>query len=220
MKIVVVEDTNQWNCNPTNQLGPCSSVTSDWAIFRNTFGLGKYAAGNLSQYNPGPLTTNNCSAPSTGRGYPAGSGINSDDVEASIDVQWATAAAPSASIINAACASPRGGFGGLTAIQNILNHPNADNVDVISMSYGESEATERRYPQCRLQHHLPASRHRGHRYLRFLRRRGCGQLDGGGSAAAAPVATAPKTVLPSAAGCPPSTTFPSVVWTSPIPTSA
>jgi subtilase family serine protease len=60
-------------------------------------------------------------------------------VEAAIDIQWATAAAPNATIINAACASPSGGFGGLTAIQNILDHPNADNVDVISMSYGESE---------------------------------------------------------------------------------
>ena len=42
-------------------------------------------------------------------------------------------------MVNAACANPRGGFGGLTAIQNTLQHPNADSVDVISMSYGESE---------------------------------------------------------------------------------
>jgi subtilase family serine protease len=139
MKIVVVEDTNQWNCNPTNSLGPCSPTTSDWAVFRNVLGLGRYTAGSFSQENPGPLTTNTCTKPSTGSGYPAGSGINGDDVEASIDAQWATAAAPSAAIVNAACANPHGGFGGLTAIQNILNHPNADNVDVISMSYGESE---------------------------------------------------------------------------------
>ncbi len=140
MKIVVVEDTNQWNCNATNSLGACSPTTSDWAIFRNTFGLGKYTAGNLSQENPGPTVSGHCTAPSTGSGYPSGSGINSDDVEASIDVQWASGAAPNASVINAACANPSGGFGGLTAIQNILQHPNADGVDVISMSYGESEA--------------------------------------------------------------------------------
>lgn len=143
-KIVVVEDTNLWNCNSTNHAGntpgtPCSS-TSDWAVFRNTFGLGKYTAGNLAQENPGAtLAGAACNSPRTGGGYPAGSGINSDDVEAAIDIEWATSAAPSASIVNAACASPRGGFGGLLAIQNILNHPNADNVDVISMSYGESE---------------------------------------------------------------------------------
>jgi subtilase family serine protease len=139
MKIVVVEDTNQWNCNPTNAVGACSSTTSDWAIFRNSFGLGKYPAGSFSEENPGATVSTTCTSPKTGSGYPANSGINSDDVEASIDVQWATAAAPSAAIVNAACASPRGGFGGLTAIINILNHPNADNVDVISMSYGESE---------------------------------------------------------------------------------
>ncbi len=139
MKIVVVEDTNLWNCNPTHSLGACTA-TSDWAVFRNSFGLSKYTAGNLSQVNPAPqVGTNNCTIPSTGSGYPAGSGINTDDVEAAIDVMWATAAAPNASIVNAACRSTTV-FGGTIAIQNILSHPNADNVDVISMSYGESEA--------------------------------------------------------------------------------
>ena len=141
MKIVVLEDTNLFNCNATNAAGAagtaCSS-TSDWATFRNTFGLSRYTAGNLLQQNPAPQTgTNNCSTPSTTSGYPAG--VNSDDIEAAIDVEWATAAAPSATIVNAACANPRSGFGGLTALVNILSHPNADNVDVVSMSYGESE---------------------------------------------------------------------------------
>jgi subtilase family serine protease len=137
--IMVVEDTNQWNCNSTNSLGPCSTTTSDFAVFRNVLGLGRWPSGNLSQSNPGPLTTNKCNAPSTGGGYPAGSGINGDDVEASIDVEWATATAPNANVVSAACADPSGGFGGLTAIQNTLNHPNEDGVDVISMSYGEPE---------------------------------------------------------------------------------
>jgi subtilase family serine protease len=144
MKIVVVEDTNQWNCNATNSAGnsPGSlcSATSDWAVFRNVLGLGRYTAGSFWQENPAPQTgANNCTTPRTEGGAPAGSGINGDDVEASIDAQWATAAAPSATIVNAACASPRGGFGGLTALQNILSHPNAENVDVVSMSYGESD---------------------------------------------------------------------------------
>ena len=143
MKIVVVEDSNLYNCNSTNSAGntpgtPCSS-TSDWAVFRNTFGLGKYTAGNLSQENPAPQTgTNNCLAPGTGPGEPAGSGINLNGVESAIDVEWATAAAPSASIVNAACSDALG-YGPLIAIQNILSHPNADNVDVISMSYLFSE---------------------------------------------------------------------------------
>jgi subtilase family serine protease len=145
MKIVVVEDTNQWNC-ASGAPGTASSgsptlcsATSDWAVFRNILGLGRFTAGKFYEETPGTTTANTCSVPSTEGGAPAGSGINSDDVEATIDAEWATAAAPSATVINAACASPRSGFGGLTAIQNILSHPNADNVDVISMSYGESE---------------------------------------------------------------------------------
>jgi subtilase family serine protease len=129
MKIVVIEDTNLYNCNASNGPGPCSA-TSDWSVFRNTFGLGRYTAGNLSQENPAPQTgANNCTNP----------GDNSDDVEAAIDVEWSTAAAPSASIVNAACADTRTTFGGLIALQNILSHPNADNVDVVSISYGEAE---------------------------------------------------------------------------------
>ncbi|MGO9519508.1 MAG: protease pro-enzyme activation domain-containing protein [Candidatus Korobacteraceae bacterium] len=145
MKIVVVEDTNQWNCasgapGTASSASPTlCSATSDWAVFRNIMGLGRYTSGKFYEETPGTTTTNTCTVPSTESGAPSGSGINSDDVEATIDAEWATAAAPSATIINAACADPRGGFGGLTAIQNILSHPNADNVDVISMSYGESE---------------------------------------------------------------------------------
>jgi len=143
--IMVVEDTNQWNCLPGNPAVPAGggynvcAATSDWAVFRNILGLPRYGNPVFKENNPGTTTSTNCSAPSTGRGYPSGSGINSDDVEASIDVQWATATAPNATIVNAACASPSGGFGGLTAIQNTLNHANEDGVDVISMSYGESE---------------------------------------------------------------------------------
>jgi len=142
MKIVVVEDTNLFNCNASNTAGntpgTICSATSDWATFRNAFGLGRYTTGALYQENPAPQAgANNCTATKTSKKYPTG--VNSDDIEAAIDVEWATAAAPSATIVNAACGDPRGGFGGLTAIQNILSHPNADNVDVISMSYGESE---------------------------------------------------------------------------------
>jgi subtilase family serine protease len=147
MTVMLVEDTNQWNCLPGNPGVPAGggynicAATSDWAVFRNSFGLPRFGSPVFKENNPGPTTSTNCNAPSTGRGYPSGSGINSDDVEASIDVQWATAAAPNATIVNAACADPSGGFGGLTAIQNTLNHPNADGVDVISMSYGEPETT-------------------------------------------------------------------------------
>src|ERR1700733_4482414 len=133
MKIVLLEDSDQFNCNASGAAGPTGtlcSATSDWATFRKTFGLSKYTAGSLSQENPRPQTgINNCGDP----------GVNGDDSEAAIDVQWASAAAPSATLISAGCADPRGNFGGLIALQNILSHPNADNVDVVSMSFGESE---------------------------------------------------------------------------------
>jgi subtilase family serine protease len=133
MKIVLLEDSDQFNCNASGSAGPTGtpcSATSDWATFRKTFGLSKYTAGSLSQENPRPQTgINNCGDP----------GVNGDDSEAAIDVQWASAAAPSATLISAGCADPRGNFGGLIALQNILSHPNADNVDVVSMSFGESE---------------------------------------------------------------------------------
>jgi subtilase family serine protease len=133
MKIVLLEDSDQFNCNASGAAGrtgtPCSA-TSDWATFRNRFGLSKYTAGSLSQENPQPQTgINNCQDP----------GVNGDDDEAAIDVQWASAAAPSATLVSAGCADPRGSFGGLIALQNIMSHPNADNVDVVSMSFGESE---------------------------------------------------------------------------------
>jgi subtilase family serine protease len=133
MKIVLLEDSDQFNCNASNAAGPAGtlcSATSDWATFRDRFGLSKYTEGSLRQENPQPQTgINNCQDP----------GVNGDDSEAAIDVQWASAAAPSATLINAGCADPRGSFGGLIALQNIMSHPNADNVDVVSMSFGESE---------------------------------------------------------------------------------
>jgi len=147
MTVMLVEDTNQWNCLPGNPRVPAGggynicAATSDWAVFRNSFGLPRYGNPVFKENNPGATVSTNCSAPSTGAGYPAMSGINGDDAEAAIDVQWSTAAAPNATIVNAACADPSGGFGGLTAIQNTLNRPNADHVDVISMSYGEPETT-------------------------------------------------------------------------------
>lgn len=145
MKIVIVEDTNQWNCasgapgTATSANPTLCTPTSDWAVFRNTLGLARYPSGQFYEETPGTATTATCTVPTTESGAPANSGINSDDIEATIDAEWAAAAAPNATIVNAACASPHGGFGGLTAIQNILDHPNADGVNVISMSYGESE---------------------------------------------------------------------------------
>ena len=92
--IVVIEDSDVYS-------------TADWTTFRTTFGLASaYPEGSLSQVNPG-----GCTDP----------GVNGDDVEAAIDVEWASAAAPNAAIVLASCADTATNFGGFIALQNLLN---------------------------------------------------------------------------------------------------
>jgi len=110
--IAVVEDTNLYS-------------STDWTTFRSEFGLSQYSAGSLVTIHPG-----NCSNP----GVPSGG----DDGEAILDAEWSSAAAPSAAIEVASCADTRTTFGGLIAIQNMVNGANPP--QVISMSYGECEA--------------------------------------------------------------------------------
>ena len=109
--IAVIEDTNVYS-------------TADWTTFRNTFGLSTYSAGSFTQVHPGT----NCINP----------GVNSDDGEAILDAEWASAAAPSAAIVLASCASSRTTFGGLIALNNLLNAANPPKI--VSISYGESES--------------------------------------------------------------------------------
>jgi subtilase family serine protease len=121
--IVVIEDTNVYN--PSN-----SNPPSDWATFRSTFGLSSYTAGSFTQVNPAPPTgANNCSNP----------GHNGDDGEAILDAEYSSAAAPSAAIVLASCANTGNTFGGLIALQNLLNESSTPPA-IISISYGECEA--------------------------------------------------------------------------------
>lgn len=113
--IVVVEDTDLF-------------TNDDFTLFRKNMGLSRpYPTGNLTVVHPGP----GCSDP----------GVNGDDGEAAIDVEWASAAAPAASIVLASCtdtSNAAAGFGGFIALMNMLNAPNPPKV--VSVSYGESEA--------------------------------------------------------------------------------
>lgn len=114
--ITVIEDTNLYSA-------------ADWSTFRSAFGLNAYSAGSLSTVHPEPASgRNNCGNP----------GVNSDDSEAILDAEWASAAAPSASIVVAACPSTYTTFGGLVAMQNLLN--GATPPSILSISYGECEA--------------------------------------------------------------------------------
>jgi len=115
--VVIVEDTN--------------FKAADWTTFRNKFGLSvtKYTGAKLTMVHPASKGTNNCVNP----------GINGDDGEAALDAEWASAAAPNAAIELISCADTNTNFGGLIAIQNLLNAA-AKPPAIISMSYGECEA--------------------------------------------------------------------------------
>ena len=114
--IVLIEDTDLYS-------------TTDWDTFRSVFGLSSYTGGSLTQVHPHPPSgPNNCIDPHVN--------VNDDD-EAALDVEYASAAAPSAAIELASCLDTST-FGGLIAIQNLLNASSAPPA-VISMSYGECE---------------------------------------------------------------------------------
>ncbi len=108
--IVVIEDTDVYKA-------------ADWSTFRSVLGLSGYA-GSFTQVHPG-----GCKDP----GVVAG-----DESEATLDAEWASAGAPSAAIELASCPSTGTTFGGLTALQNLVNG-NAPPA-IVSISYGECEA--------------------------------------------------------------------------------
>jgi subtilase family serine protease len=116
--IAVLEDSDLYN-------------TSDWNTFRSVFGLSSYTSGSLSTINPAPPSgPSNCSDP----------GATADDGEATADAEWASAAAPDATIEVAACADTNNSmtFGGLIAAQNLIN--GSAPPQIVSVSYGECEA--------------------------------------------------------------------------------
>jgi subtilase family serine protease len=108
--VVVIEDTNVYS-------------TADWDTFRSTFGLSKYKKGSFTQIHPG-----GCKNP----------GVNGDDGEAILDAEYASAAAPNAAIVLASCADTNTTFGGLLAVQALINQPLPP--PIISISYGDCEA--------------------------------------------------------------------------------
>lgn len=115
--IAVIEDANLYS-------------SSDWYTFRSTFGLSAYSTGSLTTVHPAPATGhNNCGNPGLGDG---------DDEEAILDAEWASASAPGAAIVVAACADTYTTFGGQFAMQNLINNPKPP--AIMSISYGDCEA--------------------------------------------------------------------------------
>lgn len=112
--VVVIEDTNVYS-------------TADWSTFRSTFGLNSYSGASFTQVHPtGSLS---CTNPGD---------VAGNDGEAILDAEWASAAAPSAAIVLASCKDTSTTFGGLIALENLVNSKTA--YRIVSISYGESES--------------------------------------------------------------------------------
>ncbi len=109
--VVVIEDTNVYS-------------TADWTTFRKTFGLSQYTKGSFTQIHPG-----GCANPGV---------LVGNDGEAILDAEYASAAAPNAAIVLASCADTQTTFGGLIALNSLINEDVPPSI--ISISYGECEA--------------------------------------------------------------------------------
>jgi subtilase family serine protease len=156
--ISAIEDTDLYTAN-------------DWTTFRSTFGLSQYKGGSLTTVHPAPASgSNNCKDP----GLVAG-----DDGEAIIDVEWASAGAPEATILLASCAGTRTTFGGFIALTNQsgqFENAAADrDYQLRAVRSGERHRLQRR-----LQFPVPTSRGRGDLGVRRRGRPGRGQLRRGG----------------------------------------
>jgi len=116
--VVVIEDTDVFS-------------TADWDTFRSTFGLSSYTSGSFTQVFPPPPSGSppNCSDPGV---------ISPNDAEAILDAEWASAAAPNAAIEMAICADTSTTFGGLIALDNLLNASGFPPA-IVSISYGQCE---------------------------------------------------------------------------------
>src|SRR5205085_10574057 len=67
--------------------------------------------------------------------------VGSNEAEGSLDAEWATAAAPNAAIERASCADAATTFGGLIAIENLIN-ASSQPPAIMSASYSACEAED------------------------------------------------------------------------------
>ena len=99
---------------------------ADWTKFRNTFGLSGFTGATFTEVRPHGSTA--CQNPLVGEA----------ESEAILDAEWASAAAPSANIVLAACNDTlSSNFGGFIALQNMLE--SATPPAIVSISYGTCE---------------------------------------------------------------------------------
>jgi len=106
--IAAIEDSNLY-------------APSDWQTFRLTFGLDKFTQGSFAQIYPA-----GCANP----------GQNGDEIEAALDVEWASATAPDAHVELSACANTASTSGLDLAILGLIDTAPPD---IITDSYGLCE---------------------------------------------------------------------------------
>ncbi|HEX4747979.1 MAG TPA: protease pro-enzyme activation domain-containing protein [Bryobacteraceae bacterium] len=113
-------------------------ATGDWSTFRKTFGLTRlFPQGNLKTVHPRPSGMINGDISSEACGNPGV--VVGDDGEAAVDVEWASASAPNATIELASCADTDTNFGAFIAAENLLTAA-APPPPVWSLSYGSPES--------------------------------------------------------------------------------
>jgi subtilase family serine protease len=102
--------------------------TSDWSTFRRAFGLDGHSTGRLMEVHPAPAGGGPCGNP----------GVNSgNDGEAALDTEWASAAAPGATIMLVSCASTSNTDGVFLGVQNLVN--SAKPPSIINVSWATCE---------------------------------------------------------------------------------
>jgi subtilase family serine protease len=113
-------------------------ANGDWNTFRKVFGLTKlFPHGRMITVHPQPsgntvdgVPSETCSDPGV---------VVGDDGEAAVDVEWASASAPSATIELASCADTDLNFGAFIALENLITASTPPPA-VMSLSYGSPES--------------------------------------------------------------------------------
>ncbi|HTV33548.1 MAG TPA: S53 family peptidase [Methylocella sp.] len=123
--IAVVEDSDLYD-------------NKDWTDFRDAFGLSKYQNGSLEIVHPAPAGGTACVDPGDPVVDQDGTQLFDDD-EATIDAEWASAAAPDATLLVATCQATQTTDGVHLAIENLVNGDQPPLI--ISISYGACEAS-------------------------------------------------------------------------------
>jgi hypothetical protein len=120
--IYLIENASVYTGSPPTMPPP------DWTTFRSAFLPTYTPLPSLTTINPPPSSgPNNCTAPAV-----------SNVPEATIDIEYASAAAPGAALVVVSCADSPPTSGLYIAIQNLINSTTYSPT-IISMSYGESE---------------------------------------------------------------------------------